>query len=115
MSVCGRERLSGSPPTAPARWADKREIRRAGLLKPDGVLLGRWQGEYLRHDGLEHVLWFRADKVQADAARATILAVDQMLSDQPPATSLKMRGLPGPTCQVQVSAWGRMSDAALRR
>ena len=41
-----------------ARWAEKREIRRAGLLKPDGVLLGRWQGEYLRHDGPEHVLCF---------------------------------------------------------
>ena len=41
-----------------ARWAENREIRRAGLFRPDGVLLGRWRGEYLRHDGPEHVLCF---------------------------------------------------------
>ena len=41
-----------------ARWAEKKEIRGAGLLKPDGVVLGRWQGEYLEHDGPEHVLCF---------------------------------------------------------
>src|ERR1700691_2978494 len=41
-----------------ARWADAAEIRRAELLGPDGVMLGRWHGEYLRHDGPEHVLCF---------------------------------------------------------
>ena len=41
-----------------ARWADAREIQRAGLLRPDGVVLGRWQKHYLRHDGPEHVLCF---------------------------------------------------------
>jgi type IV secretion system protein VirD4 len=41
-----------------ARWADTREIREAGLLGDEGVLLGRWQGDYLRHDGPEHVLCF---------------------------------------------------------
>ena len=41
-----------------ARWADKREVRRAGLLGPDGVVLGRLGGRYLRHDGPEHVLCF---------------------------------------------------------
>ncbi len=41
-----------------ARWADAREIRQAGLLHPDGVLLGRWKGAYLRHHGPEHVLCF---------------------------------------------------------
>ncbi len=41
-----------------ARWAEKREIRRAKLLKPNGVILGRWQDRYLRHDGPEHVLCF---------------------------------------------------------
>ena len=41
-----------------ARWAEKREIRRAKLLKPDGVILGRWEHHYLRHDGPEHVLCF---------------------------------------------------------
>src|SRR6266478_8345983 len=37
-----------------ARWADAREIRRAGLLGPDGVVLGRFDGCYLRHNGPEH-------------------------------------------------------------
>ncbi len=33
-------------------------MREAGLLGHDGVLLGRWQDDYLRHDGPEHVLCF---------------------------------------------------------
>ncbi|EFI53037.1 conjugal transfer protein TraG [Afipia sp. 1NLS2] len=41
-----------------ARWAEAREIRKAGLLHPDGVLLGRWHSAYLRHHGPEHVLCF---------------------------------------------------------
>ncbi|WP_456837118.1 conjugal transfer protein TraG [Bradyrhizobium sp. USDA 4486] len=41
-----------------ARWADAREVRRAGLLGNDGVVLGRFQGRYIRHDGPEHVLCF---------------------------------------------------------
>jgi type IV secretion system protein VirD4 len=41
-----------------ARWATKDEIRRAGLLGPDGVVLGRFARDYLRHDGPEHVLCF---------------------------------------------------------
>ena len=41
-----------------ARWADTKEVRRAGLLGLDGVVLGRFGGCYLRHDGPEHVLCF---------------------------------------------------------
>ncbi|WP_421694406.1 conjugal transfer protein TraG [Aestuariivirga sp.] len=41
-----------------ARWAEPEEIRAAGLLGPDGVLLGRLDGDYLRHNGPEHVLCF---------------------------------------------------------
>jgi type IV secretion system protein VirD4 len=41
-----------------ARWATKDEIRRVGLLGPDGVVLGRFAREYLRHDGPEHVICF---------------------------------------------------------
>src|ERR1700728_2631358 len=41
-----------------ARWAETREVRLAGLLGHDGVMLGRWRHEYLRHDGSEHVLCF---------------------------------------------------------
>jgi type IV secretion system protein VirD4 len=41
-----------------ARWATKNEVRSARLLDPDGVVLGRVAGDYLRHDGPEHVLCF---------------------------------------------------------
>jgi type IV secretion system protein VirD4 len=41
-----------------ARWAAASEVRVAGLLGPDGVILGRLDGDYLRHDGPEHVLCF---------------------------------------------------------
>lgn len=41
-----------------ARWAEKAEVAAAGLLGPDGVVLGRFAGDYLRHDGPEHVLCF---------------------------------------------------------
>jgi len=41
-----------------ARWAAKEEVKSAGLLGPDGVVLGRYDSHYLRHDGPEHVLCF---------------------------------------------------------
>ena len=41
-----------------ARWARPREIRDAGLVGDDGVVLGRFARDYLRHDGPEHVLCF---------------------------------------------------------
>ena len=41
-----------------ARWAETKDVEAAGLLKPDGVVLGRFEQNYLRHDGPEHVLCF---------------------------------------------------------
>jgi type IV secretion system protein VirD4 len=41
-----------------ARWATSTEIRAAGLASPDGVVLGRHERSYLRHNGPEHVLCF---------------------------------------------------------
>ncbi len=41
-----------------ARWAKQDEIKAAGLLGPDGVVLGKLRGDYLRHEGPEHVLCF---------------------------------------------------------
>ncbi|WEO65108.1 conjugal transfer protein TraG [Rhizobium rhizogenes] len=41
-----------------ARWAKKGEVKAAGLLGPDGVVLGKLERDYLRHDGPEHVLCF---------------------------------------------------------
>jgi len=39
-----------------ARWADTRDIKQAKLFGDAGVMLGLYQGRYLRHDGPEHVL-----------------------------------------------------------
>jgi type IV secretion system protein VirD4 len=41
-----------------ARWARPDEVEGAGLLGPDGVVLGKLDRAYLRHDGPEHVLCF---------------------------------------------------------
>ncbi len=41
-----------------ARWAETKDVAAADLLKPDGVVLGRFERNYLRHDGPEHVLCF---------------------------------------------------------
>src|SRR6516165_2605094 len=41
-----------------ARWATASEVRTAQLMGPDGVVLGRFGGNYLRHNGPEHVLCF---------------------------------------------------------
>ncbi len=41
-----------------ARWASREEIKAAGLLGADGVMLGRHEAAYLCHDGPEHVLCF---------------------------------------------------------
>lgn len=41
-----------------ARWALRRDIKKAKLFGSRGVFLGAWQNRYLRHDGPEHVMAF---------------------------------------------------------
>jgi type IV secretion system protein VirD4 len=41
-----------------ARWAMPNEIKEAGLFAAKGVFLGRFENNYLRHDGPEHVMCF---------------------------------------------------------
>jgi type IV secretion system protein VirD4 len=41
-----------------ARWARADEVKTAGLLGSDGIVLGKFDHAYLRHDGPEHVLCF---------------------------------------------------------
>src|SRR5947209_19475979 len=41
-----------------SRWATSKDIERAGLFHAAGVFLGRLGDQYLRHDGLEHVMAF---------------------------------------------------------
>ncbi|MFN8680250.1 conjugal transfer protein TraG [Paracoccus sp. P2] len=58
MSVWRAREAKGVATYGSARWASKPEVKAAGLLDPDGVILGRYEREYLRHDGPEHVLCF---------------------------------------------------------
>jgi type IV secretion system protein VirD4 len=58
MSVWRAREAKEATTYGSARWATPPEIRKAGLLKPDGVVLGCFGREYLRHDGPEHVLCF---------------------------------------------------------
>ena len=58
MSVLRARQAKNVATYGSARWAEPDEIKAAGLLDPDGVLLGRIDRDYLRHDGPEHVLCF---------------------------------------------------------
>jgi type IV secretion system protein VirD4 len=58
MSVWRAREAANAETYGSARWANADEVKAAGLLGPDGVLLGRLDGEYLRHNGPEHVLCF---------------------------------------------------------
>ena len=58
MSVWRAREIRNAETFGTARWAMVKEIRDAGLLGDDGVVLGRFAREYLRHDGPEHVLCF---------------------------------------------------------
>src|SRR6202163_2274559 len=58
MSVWRAREAKTAATYGSARWASPSEIRAAGLTAPDGVVLGRFERDYLRHDGPEHVLCF---------------------------------------------------------
>ena len=58
MSVWRAREAKNAETYGSARWATAAEVRDAGLLGPDGVVLGRFGRDYLRHDGPEHVLCF---------------------------------------------------------
>jgi type IV secretion system protein VirD4 len=58
MSVWRAREAKNAETYGSARWAQTKEMEQAGLLGPDGVVLGRHERAYLRHDGPEHVLCF---------------------------------------------------------
>ncbi|QRY97446.1 conjugal transfer protein TraG [Sphingomonas paucimobilis] len=58
MSVWRAREAKNAETYGSARWAEKGEVKAAGLLGADGVVLGRYERAYLRHDGPEHVLCF---------------------------------------------------------
>jgi type IV secretion system protein VirD4 len=57
MSVWREREMKRVTTYGSARWAETGEVGEAGLGH-DGVLLGQWRDQYLRHDGPEHVLCF---------------------------------------------------------
>ncbi|MBX4952713.1 conjugal transfer protein TraG [Rhizobium binae] len=58
MSICRAREAKDVHTYGSARWAEREEVERAELLGNDGVVLGRYDDAYLRHDGAEHVLCF---------------------------------------------------------
>jgi type IV secretion system protein VirD4 len=58
MSVWRGRETSNAKTYGSARWADRRDVKRIGLLSERGVVLGKLANQYLRHDGPEHVLCF---------------------------------------------------------
>ena len=58
LSVWRAREARSSTTYGSAHWARRSDAVAAGLLGPDGVVLGRLGGDYLRHDGPEHVLCF---------------------------------------------------------
>ncbi len=58
MSVWRAREAKTAATYGSARWAVPSEIRAAHLMGPDGIVLGRFDRDYLRHDGPEHILCF---------------------------------------------------------
>jgi type IV secretion system protein VirD4 len=58
MSIWRAREADDAETYGSARWARPDEMKAASLLGPDGVVLGRHEISYLRHDGPEHVLCF---------------------------------------------------------
>ncbi|TDR32089.1 type IV secretory system conjugative DNA transfer VirD4/TraG family protein [Aquamicrobium defluvii] len=58
LSVMRAREASDIDTYSSARWAERPEIENASLLGEDGVVLGRYSQDYLRHDGPEHILCF---------------------------------------------------------
>lgn len=58
LSVLRAREASDVTTYGSARWANPKDITDAGLFAEDGVVLGRLDKRYLRHDGPEHVLCF---------------------------------------------------------
>ncbi|MGN8114003.1 conjugal transfer protein TraG [Labrys sp. 22185] len=58
MSVWRAREAKNAETFGSARWAHEDEVRGAGLLGEDGVVLGKYDRAYLRHDGPEHILCF---------------------------------------------------------
>ncbi|MBN9567063.1 MAG: conjugal transfer protein TraG [Alphaproteobacteria bacterium] len=76
MSVWSAREAKNAETYGSARWATPDEMRDAGLLGEDGVVLGKYRRAYLRHDGPEHVLCFAPTR----SGKGTGLVVPSLLT-----------------------------------
>jgi type IV secretion system protein VirD4 len=76
MSVWRAREAKNAETYGSARWAMPDEMRDAGLLGEDGVVLGKYRRAYLRHDGPEHVLCFAPTR----SGKGTGLVVPSLLT-----------------------------------
>src|SRR5262249_46992820 len=60
-----------------SHWATWPAVQRSGLLRPQGVMLGRLHGHYLRHAGPEHILVFAPTR----SGKGVGLVVPTLLTD----------------------------------
>jgi type IV secretion system protein VirD4 len=58
MSVWRGRETRSSNTYGSAHWATRSDVAKAGLFAEKGVVLGKFNNSYLRHDGPEHVLCF---------------------------------------------------------
>ncbi|RVD43468.1 conjugal transfer protein TraG [Mesorhizobium sp. M4B.F.Ca.ET.169.01.1.1] len=58
MSVWRAREAKDAATYGSARWSTRDEIVNEGMIGQDGVVLGKLDRDYLRHDGPEHVLCF---------------------------------------------------------
>ncbi|CAJ2815216.1 conjugal transfer protein TraG [Burkholderia pseudomallei] len=89
-----------------ARWAEAADIHKAGLDKPDGVFLGLHRGQYLRHDGPEHVLTFAPTR----SGKGVGLVVPTLLSWP---TSAVIHDIKGENWQITAGWRSRFSHCLL--
>lgn len=73
------QRRRAVPPSTfgSSRWATWQDVKRSGLLRTRGVMLGRLRGWYLRHAGPEHILVFAPTR----SGKGVGLVIPTLLTD----------------------------------
>src|SRR3546814_17307229 len=89
-----------------SRWANKREIEGAGLFRAAGVFLGRLGGQYLRHDGPEHVMAFAPTR----PAKGVGLVIPTLLSWS---GSAVVHAIQTETWQLHLARWFKVLPSLL--
>src|SRR5260370_1817178 len=103
MSVWRAREAKVAATAGSARWAAPAEIRAAGLAATDGVVLGRFEENYLRHDGPKHVLCFAPTR----SGKGVGLVVPTLLTWP---GSCIVHDIKGENWQITASFRGRLSD-----